>query len=68
MIIKKVCNVKSLKGKDTLSPMFKEADQDKDGLLNYKEWKAFSNLLAAKMKENYGASYTLNDDQLKKRF
>ena len=62
MIIKKVCNVKSLKGADTLGALFKEADVNKDGVLNWEEWKVFSNLLAKKMKESYGDSYTLNDD------
>ena len=53
---------KSLKGKDTLTPMFKQADTSGTGVLDFEAWKVWGGLLKARMAEKYGASYTLTDD------
>jgi len=52
-----------LKGKDTLKPLFKKADVNGTGELDFAGWKVFSELLKEKMASTYGGeSYTLDND------
>lgn len=51
-----------MKGKDTLKPLFTEADTNNVGALDFEAWKVFSAKLKAAMAEKYGDSYSLSDD------
>ena len=54
MILRKIEKGFSLKGADTISPIFEAADKDGDGKLNRAEWQEFSMKLADTMAEKYG--------------
>ena len=51
----------SLKGASTLTPIFKSADKNKDGILTKDEWLDFSAQLNARMTERYGGAYDLDE-------
>lgn len=66
MIVSKACKRKRdpasvEKSKKVVNALFKEADVNNDGQLDFGEWIMFSAKMAESLKAKYGGAYTLNE-------
>jgi len=53
---------KSIKGEDTLAPIFNKCDVNNDGMLDWEEWLEFGKCMKQMLTDKYGSSYDLTEE------